>query len=1172
MALPRPESPKMRNKTMIFTHRAASLQIAIFTLFCGLLPMAAEEAFRPVDGFLKAGGARVWNGRDAGQELLFTKAPDGKSAWQLSWNRQRKAYAEIGFDRAIPLNSFDVLEVRLTYYSAGRNELQGCGIRITDANGETFQYSGNANDAAPGWKTISYRITPENFSECWGGDKNKKMEFPAAIIGFGAGFQADSIGPVYLGDVEYRLKQEVKGVPATARLWSFDPEKERWWVGGYDSPAGKDGLRVAARGAQEIRLDECMNINRYYENLCNVRFSAELRKGKSATVTVLFYDAKGKEFRSAPLTFTGGPEELEAAIPAVPGPIRVKAAYAQFADAPETELLLRRADVVSSKALLDAIDITLETGNPLHIVTPAKRNSFAIRLCNTAGKTIDCNGSFTFTDLVGDTFSVERKLSLSPGLPQDLRISLPEKLKFGIWYVDARFTLPGAEPVRKQRSFAYMIPAGPTPGKPDLNNSADFLYGICNATERWGYFAEKMDALAAGMVGAKVFRTGTPWGYIQRSGSSQWDFALMDRIVGTFAEQGVELQGLFGGTPRWAIDLDSPKRDDSSDTRGGKMPRLEPYRAAVRRTAERYKGQIRLWEVGNEPDHPGFASYGPESQAQLQAIAFEEARKVDPSIRVMTAGFAGVTGDSFRYQLRTLTASKGEFDIHTVHLHGPFSSFARHIDEDFRQLRARLGISELPWYPNETAIHSTGGTQKIQAETLYTKLLFARARGAIGYTWYNMRDVGFNAMDNEHNYGMLTADFYPKAVFPAYAALVNTYRGFAFERQLKTSEGEYAFLFRNGSTLAIAGWRGPSTVNSGGTYALITDAARAETIDIMGNVEPLAVESGQIFWNITHTPVTIKLYDATRVETAPVISASVSGCAVPGREVEVNLSLVNPLTEPLPLTLHIHIPGQFKARQRELKVELPPSGKLTRTFTLLCSTNAGGVFGSDYLVQVGADFGKYGATTLALAVHSAACLSADVNKAKPDFILDKRRQVRVLFDNVPNKPFWTGPSDLSAKITLGLDRDELVVRAAVEDDIHLQRQTEGPECWRDDSIQFAIQLPGRGCWELGGGHVDGGTPHKAIWISPKGADTKKALQALKLTTSRQGTVTGYEFRLPFNAFGLTARELRRGFRFNLVVNDADLPEIGREGWAEIAPGIADGNKDVDRYPFVVFID
>ena len=71
------------------------------------------------------------------------------------------------------------------------------------------------------------------------------------------------------------------------------------------------------------------------------------------------------------------------------------------------------------------------------------------------------------------------------------------------------------------------------------------------------------------------------------------------------------------------------------------------------------------------------------------------------------------------------------------------SSVAQVVDERFLPMRRETGTT-VPWYSNETAIHSLNGAERNQALTLFKKLIFAWSRGAIGYTWYDLRNDGFD--------------------------------------------------------------------------------------------------------------------------------------------------------------------------------------------------------------------------------------------------------------------------------------------------------------------------------------------------------------------------------------------------------------------------------------------
>ena len=61
--------------------------------------------------------------------------------------------------------------------------------------------------------------------------------------------------------------------------------------------------------------------------------------------------------------------------------------------------------------------------------------------------------------------------------------------------------------------------------------------------------------------------------------------------------------------------------------------------------------------------------------------------------------------------------------------------------------------------------------------------------------------------------------------------------------------------------------------------------------------------------------------------------------------------------------------------------------------------------------------------------------------------------------------------------------------------------------------------------------------------------------------------TVYQAEIPFESIGLSERIGKRGFQFNLLINDND--GFGREGWIQITDGIA-GYRSSDPYPLLVF--
>jgi hypothetical protein len=124
-------------------------------------------------------------------------------------------------------------------------------------------------------------------------------------------------------------------------------------------------------------------------------------------------------------------------------------------------------------------------------------------------------------------------------------------------------------------------------------------------------------------------------------------------------------------------------------------------------------------------------------------------------------------------QERVIREAQDAFDIHAFHQHGLFDTFQPVVETELPKLRAVLREPR-PIYFNETAMYcSTTISERTQAEALYKKLLLAWGTGAIGFTWYDPRNDGTDPGNPEHNFGMITQDYRPKAVYLAFNTLAS---------------------------------------------------------------------------------------------------------------------------------------------------------------------------------------------------------------------------------------------------------------------------------------------------------------------------------------------------------------------------------------------------------------
>lgn len=742
--------------------------------------------------------------------------------------------------------------------------------------------------------------------------------------------------------------------------------------------------------------------------------------------------------------------------------------------------------------------------------------------------------------------------TLSPGERREFTTLSTDQLRPGIHWLEFRITNPDdrADETIGTDSFAVMEPAGPTPGR-----SSGFLFGICSHPN-WTANREihRKEAEAMALVGAKVLRVDFEWQQIERQ-KGQIDNTLNDGLVETFADRGIEFEAILGKPPQWAVI-------------NGNLPDYGEWRRFVRNAFSRYRGKIRYWEVWNEPDLTGFATFTAPEYAELMRIVREERDAVAPEAVLLTGGFATMTPHGSKkegFQEEALRLGKGLFDIHAYHEHGGFTQFVRMVDDRFLPMRRSLGITE-PWYANETAISSAAVSEREQAVTLARKLVFSWSRGAIGYNWYNLRNKGDNPKDGEHNYGMITSDFRPKAVYVAYNTLVRMLREHAFVREHPVPGG-MLFEFRSNGQRLLCGWRTDARAGTGLKVA-VRSGAEAETVDLMGSAAPAERLGDVVLLTLGDAPVFLRLSGSGPVELPPPpVVVPMPPLAAAGGKFELPVELAAPGGQPAAFELKLTT-GTPDLGIEPAETILRLSAGERRTWRPVVTVAPG--FKSDHAgLRLTYRIPAAGFTdTLEIPLHFARRIPAVPDARPADFLLNRRSQVTSLFDADPTRArlLWSGPEDLSAEFRLGADAENLLIRVEVTDDRHVQ-PFRGHEAWQGDNIQLALEFPNPdGLWEFGLTRLDSGEPECGAWSVPPGFDAAKCSKAVRLRTGRDGTRTTYEAVIPLATLGVTRDALRNGFRINLLVNDNDGE--GREGWIALAPGIGE-KKDAADYPFVM---
>lgn len=937
----------------------------------------------------------------------------------------------------------------------------------------------------------------------------------------------------------------------TTPLFQFD-DGERWVVESYGGETvltpGNSGLEVNGQG-HTIRIRNRKFQLLRYHSLTGFSLKLQILEGKGNVIPV-WKGADGKLVRLAPRPFAPGNATLrwEAGPGSFPAP---GAWFDHWEIRPESDrirLVMQNADMTRLIPPLEAVEIDFPWFQ--RTLEPPR-----FQLINRSGETLRIRLGVTLTDFFGRTLRNEAPIVLEPFGTASLLF--PEKLPaWGVWEVRFRLEIPG-RPVRESvSSFVAMTPAGPTPGEP-----AGFLFGVCSHAQTWSYREQEREIEAAALCGAKIFRDSVEWAGLEPQ-PGKWNFTVFDRIVELLAKQNMQLQGMFAFTARHAAAPETVRSARSMLDWARSAPSPAAWRNYVATMAARYRGRVRFWEVWNEPDIDTFARFDAETYGELLRAASEEIRRADPKARVLTAGFATLRKHRRirdpRFQEKVLRSCAGAFDIHAYHEHGLFPVYRDVIDNRFLPLRRAVGTT-VPWYANETAVTVLNNDRRLQAVTLFQKLLFAWSRGSIGYNWYDLRNDGFNPGDGEHNYGMLTHDFRPKFVYGVYNTLAANFGKARFEADLSRN-GTTLYKFRDGNTLLLPCWHEAGT---GFGELIRTDAASAEWIDLMNNVHPLAICDGVLYLPPQKWPVILKLRNATRAEyIGNLFDLELPPVLVPGRPTPVTATFRNPLRRTLEVRL---VPPSGSRLMWKAGATLRLAAESTRRVagTLELPAGPAGTFELDTSIP-----GWKGEIELAATAGKGIPFDHEFRR-EADFVLDRAEQVVGLHEADPGRRdlHWRGPEDLSVRAWLGVSEHDLLLKVVVTDDRHNPVEP-AADLWKGDSVQFGLSFPGEGRnWKIGFARSASGRALHHIWSAPSEELASKMHPAIRVETNRNNGRTYYLARIPLYWLRMDHAALRRGFRFNFIVNDNDGG--GRKGWIELAPGLGtDGAPE--KFPQVVF--
>lgn len=147
----------------------------------------------------------------------------------------------------------------------------------------------------------------------------------------------------------------------------------------------------------------------------------------------------------------------------------------------------------------------------------------------------------------------------------------------------------------------------------------------------------QLDELHA--LGVRHIRIDLAWSVIEPV-AGEYDWSRSDLIVDQAAERGIEVLALVAYTPEWARPPGTTDKAPPND--------FSEFARFTRDAAERYRLDVRNWEIWNEPNHDPFWSGGvdPVRYADLYRRAATEIRAAVPGSWIVSGGLSPAVDDS----------------------------------------------------------------------------------------------------------------------------------------------------------------------------------------------------------------------------------------------------------------------------------------------------------------------------------------------------------------------------------------------------------------------------------------------------------------------------------------------------------------------------------------------
>ena len=576
-----------------------------------------------------------------------------------------------------------------------------------------------------------------------------------------------------------------------------------------------------------------------------------------------------------------------------------------------------------------------------------------------------------------------------------------------------------------------------------------------------------------------------------------------------------------GGMPPWT-------RPDADTPKGTVLPlNCDParFREHFEHLADFIASMpsIQYFEWINEPNLSRFYRTGMYCEALRQLYPILKAK--NPALKVGTGGLV-VNHPSVTpgFAEQVYGDMKDYYDIAFYHAH---SGYRRYIIDTNAAFSLLPGTGKRkPLANTEAGYRSYQGMPHLfynQARELVKKITVSKAMNLEFYIWFMLQDYWDKYRNADDSFGLVTVDNQPKPSFAAYNELI---------RQLSNTTPAGA----SGLHPELEGWRflsdkeevhvlWPKQDGTVHTLCLETEQNVLLT-DLFGNEQRFRPVDGIAALPTPELPFYLRMPKDSVRPAGALLTFAERPVRLPGSDSPLNGELHNPFRKTVRCTL-----TDDTGKRHTATLAGKSSARITLPCALPAGTAPGPVVRHVEIVMTRPDGKTVYSGGFRFPVSSALPIT---ETAGPAITLDSEKQLMELaFD--PTTPRWGGKTDLSARVRLRRDAQNLIFNAEISDNDHsVPHRNES--IWKNDSIQIAI-ADDRG--RLTEFTVSGQTGAPAVaWRHIAPDESRTGRFRIPLSVNRSGGVTRYRFSVPFSELGISPAKGTR-FRLAFLINDND---------------------------------